>query len=167
MRSPGTFPGPTNQALGSKRGKFPDKMKPDIRKAVAVIRNSTALDDVAIYNALVADGVERQSAARLVVFLPMVYGRLLFANSGARFSSEYRTALTDGTVSPVKLLVNEPLWNEAMEFAKAEIEDGLSRQDVLAIAGRSAELHAVNQLLEHGSKLEEVRLVAPIIRWMC
>jgi hypothetical protein len=142
-------------------------MKPDIRKAVAVIRNSTALDDVAIYNALVADGVERQSAARLVVFLPMVYCRLLLADSGARFSSEYRTALTDGTVSPVKLLVNEPLWNEAMEFAKAEIEDGLSRQDVLAIAGRSAELHAVNQLLEHGSKLEEVRLVAPIIRWMC
>jgi hypothetical protein len=72
-----------------------------------------------------ADGVEPQSAARL-----------LLANSGARFSNKYRSTLPDGTMSPVKLLVNEPLWNEAMEFAKAEIEGGVSRQDVLAIAGR-------------------------------
>jgi hypothetical protein len=70
---------------------------------------------------LVANRVERQSAARLVVFLPMVYCRLLLANSGARFSHEYRTILPDATISGLKLLVNGPLWNEAMQFAKAEI----------------------------------------------
>lgn len=140
-------------------------MNPDIRKAVDVIRSSTALDDAAIYKVLIADGVERESAARLVVFLPMVYCRLLLANSGAIFSNKYRSTLPDGTVSLVKLLVNEPLWNEAMEFAKAEIEGGVSGQDVLAIAGRSAEFHAANQLLERGSKLENLGFDAPTIRW--
>src|SRR5580693_5438359 len=106
-------------------------MNPDIRKAVTVIRSSTALDDVAIYKVLVAGGVEPRSAARLVVFLPMVYCRLLLANSGARFSNKYRSTLPDGTMSPVKLLGGEPLWNEALEFAKAEIEGGVSGQDVL------------------------------------
>jgi hypothetical protein len=90
-------------------------MNPDIRKAVGVIRNSTALDDVAIYGMLVANGVERQSAARLVVFLLMVYCRLLLANSGARFSHEYRTILPDATISGLKLLV-KPLWLKTGTF---------------------------------------------------
>jgi hypothetical protein len=140
-------------------------MNADIRKAVAVIRDSPTLDDVAIYKMLVADGVERKSAAQLVVFLPMVYCRLLLANSGARFSNKYRNTLSDGSMSPVKLLVTEPLWNEAMQFAKAEIEGGISGQDVLAIAGRSAEFHAANQLLERGSKLENIGFDAPTVRW--
>jgi hypothetical protein len=141
-------------------------MNSDIRKAVAVFRNSKALDDVAIYKVLVADGVERQSAARLVAFLPMVYCRLLLASSGARFSNKYRSMLPDGTMSPVKLLANEPLWNSAMEFAKAEINGGISAEDVLSIAGRAAEFHAANQLLKRGSKLENLGFDAPTIRWI-
>jgi hypothetical protein len=68
-------------------------------------------------------------------------------------------------MSPVKLLGGEPLWNEALEFAKAEIEGGVSGQDVLTIAGRSAEFHAANQLLERGSKLENLGFDVPTIRW--
>jgi hypothetical protein len=140
-------------------------MNKDIRKAVAVIRNSPALDDAAIYKMLVAEGVEPQSAGRLVIFLPMVYCRLLLANSGARFSDKYQSALSDGTVSPVQRLTNESLWNESMEFAKAEIKGGLSGQDLLIIAGHSAEFHAANQLLEGGSKLGNIAFDAPVIRW--
>ncbi len=135
-------------------------MNSDTRIAVNVLKHSTSLDDVAICRVLVAKGVERRSASRLVVFLPMVYCRLLLTNSGARFSNKYRSTFPDGTVSPDKLLVDEPLWNDAMEFAKAEIENGVSGQDVLNIAGRSAEFHAANQLLERGSKLENLEFEA-------
>jgi hypothetical protein len=48
-------------------------MNNDIRRAVAIFRESPASKDQDIYKLLVADGVERRSAALLVVFLPMVY----------------------------------------------------------------------------------------------
>ena len=140
-------------------------MNDDIRRAVAIFRESPASNDQDIYKLLVADGVDHQSAALIVVFLPMVYCRLLFANSRARFSDKYRSVLPDGTTSPLKQLANEPIWNEAMEFAEAEIKSGVSGQDVIAIAGHGAEFHATNRLLERGSNLDNVTFDAPIIRW--
>jgi hypothetical protein len=140
-------------------------MNNDIRRAVAILRESPTLKDQDIYKLLVSDGVERQSAALLVVFLPMVYCRLLLANSGARFSDKYRSVLPDGTMSPLKRLASEPIWNEAMEFAEAEIKSGVIGEDVIAIAGHGAEFHATNRLLERGSKLDNVTFDAPAIRW--
>jgi hypothetical protein len=140
-------------------------MSSDIHAALAAIRSSPALDDLAIYKMRVAEGLERQLASRLVIFLPMVYCRLLLADSGARFSDEYRIALADGTTSAVQRLADEPLWNDSMEFAKAEIEGGLSGHDLLAIASHSAEFHALNQLIAHGSKLGNIAFDAPTIRW--
>ena len=70
-----------------------------IAQAVALLRSRTNLGDVAIYQELAGDGVERLTAARLVEFLPMVYCRLIFLKSGLRFPETYRRALSDGTYS--------------------------------------------------------------------
>jgi hypothetical protein len=140
-------------------------MNDDIRRVLTVLRNSPDLDDSEVYRQLVADGVEGQAASRLVLFLPMIYCRLLLAGSGARFSDTFRSRLSDGTLSLEGRLIDEQSWNEAMEFAQAEIASGVSGTDLLVVAGRSAEFDAANQLLNHGSKLEDLRFVAPTIRW--
>jgi len=134
-------------------------------RAVAIIRKSSALDDLAVFNALVAEGLEAPIASRLVIFLPMVYARILFEREGVRFSDKFQSVLPDERVSALTKFSDEPLWVESMEFARAEIASGVSSQDLLAIAGRSVEFDAANQLLNRGSKLSGITFVAPLIRW--
>jgi len=108
--------------------------------------------------------MERQRAARLVVFLPSVYCRIMLRKSGAQFSASFRRLLAEG-ISPEKPLSSEPVWDEAMLFANREIERGISSQDILLIAARSAEFDAANQLLNQGSKLEDISFTALVLNF--
>jgi hypothetical protein len=137
-------------------------MNENISRAVSMFRSSPKLDDVAIHRALAASGIEQQLAARLVEFLPIVYSRLLLADSGAQFSDEFRRP--NGSYKN-GLLSSEPLWDAAMAFARAERERGVPAKDLFAVAARSAEFDAANQLLNKGSKLENIRFTAVLFPW--
>jgi hypothetical protein len=134
-----------------------------IGHAIAFMREQKG--EVQICRDLSAVGVDASTAARLVEFLPLVYFRVLMANSGVRFSGAYRRVRPDGTKSPPILFSSEPLWNQVMEFAEAEVRRGAHRQQLLVIAGRSAECEAVNKLLNQGSKLADVGLTEPLLPW--
>jgi hypothetical protein len=135
-----------------------------ISKAVATLRSSPNLSDEDVYHALLHEGVDRQLAARLVELLPIAYCRLILADSGVRFSGTFRRILPDGTLQE-RTFSSELVWNEATEFARAEVARGVSGKDLLNIGGRSAEMHAVNLLLEKGSKLQNIGLTAPVLKW--
>jgi hypothetical protein len=136
----------------------------DIIKAVAIFRISADRTEEDIYQELVNEGVEAQRAARLVEFLPLVYCRLVLRNSGARFSNTFQRKQASGTFKELPLS-SDPVWSEAMAFAHAEAQNGISARDLLAVAARSAEFDAANQLLNKGSKLENITFAAPILSW--
>jgi len=135
-----------------------------ISKAVTILRELPSAEDHELYRVLVEADIEPQVAARLVEFLPMAYSRLILAASGARFSNFFRRVLSDGT-SEECLLSSEPVWNAAVAFAEAELEQGVSGEDLLAVGARSAEFHAANRLLQAGSKLENLAFEAPVLTW--
>jgi hypothetical protein len=139
-------------------------MNEDIASAVSVFRASPDLGDHAVYLALVAGGMDRQRAARLVEFLPMVYCRLLLRNSGARFPNTFCRMQPDGA-SMEQLLSSEPVWIAAMAFARAELEHGVSSQDLMAVAARSSEFDAANRLLNKGSMLKDITFASPVLTW--
>jgi hypothetical protein len=114
---------------------------------------------------LIAEGLTVPFAARLVQFLPMVYCRLMLEPSGVLFSGSFRLRLANGQITPERPLVSEPIWNEVLAFAKREIDGGISAKDILAIAARSAEFDAVNQLLNKGAKLENLSLTSVVFTW--
>ena len=87
-------------------------------------------------------GVKRELAARLVEFLPMAYCRVLLAGSGVQFSDSVRHA--SQTNHPAR----EPNMAAAYEFARTEVARGIDRAELLAVAGRSAEFHALKQLAQ-------------------
>lgn len=126
-----------------------------ISKAVAIFRAQRSAADDELYQSLVRAGIEGQVAARLVEFLPMAYCRLILAASGARFPNVFRRVLENGTFEE-RPLSSEPVWNAAVVFAEGESERGVPAEDLLAIAARSAEFHAANQLLQGGAKLENL-----------
>lgn len=136
-----------------------------ISRAVAVLRESPDCSDEEVFCKLVRTGVERQQAARLVEFLPMAYCRLIFGKAGTRFSSTFQRRTANGELSSERPLSSEPLWEEVVSFAKAEARRGAAERDLLAVAGRSAEFDGVNQLLNRGSKLEDLVLTTALLKW--
>ena len=68
-------------------------------------------------------------------------------------------------MSKERPLKSEPVWNAALAFARTESEQGISVQDFLVVAGRSAEFQAANQLLNKGSKLENLVFIPYLLPW--
>jgi hypothetical protein len=136
-----------------------------IAKAVATLRGSPSSTDGEIHRLLVADGIRPAIAARLVEFLPMAYCRLLLEHLGARFSRTFRRRLEDGEISAERYLSSEPVWNAVVAFARNEADRGVKAKDLVAVAGRSAEFDAANQLLNKGSKLENVAFAPTLLTW--
>jgi hypothetical protein len=143
---------------------FGVSMNEQISRAVSLFRSSRTLGDEAIYQKLVAEGVESRLAARLVEFLPIAYGRFLLERSGPRFSEYFQRRLLSGP-SEELLLSSEPVWNAAVAFARTEAIQGVLAQDFLAVAGRSAEFQAANQLLNQGSKLQDLVFTPYVLLW--
>jgi hypothetical protein len=104
-------------------------------------------------------------AFRLVEFLPLAYCRLVLSDSGIGFCDCFQRKLADGSLSPEQQLDSEPLWVELVSFARAEKRSGVTGDALLAIAGRSSEFHAVNQLANHGSRLKDIVLTPPVFQW--
>jgi hypothetical protein len=136
-----------------------------ISTAVAAMRRFPSLGDVKLYRMLVADGLKAALAARLVEFLPMAYCRLLLKDSGVRFPNTFQRRQARGKSSSERLLSSEPVWNAVIAFARDEAARGISPDDLLAVAGRSAEFQAVNQLLNNGSQLRNIALTPTVLMW--
>jgi hypothetical protein len=99
------------------------------------------------------NGIEPGLAVRFVEFVPLAYGRLLLAPSGAQFSSVFQRRLPNSAISEPRPLSSEPIWDAVLSFAQAEIAKGISVEDFLAVAARSAEFQGANELLKSGSKI--------------
>ena len=134
-----------------------------ISKAVEIFRALRSAEDDELHRNLVQAGMEDQIATRLIEFLPMAYCRLILAASGARFPNVFRRVLDDGTFEE-RPLSSEPIWNAAVVFAERESERGVAAEDLLAVAARSAEFHAANQLLQRGAKLENLAFEPTVLK---
>jgi hypothetical protein len=77
----------------------------------------------------------------------------------------FRRRQYDGSLSHEQTLASEALWAEIVSFARAEQAGGVAGKDLLAVASHSAEFHALNQLLNRGSKLENIALSTVVLMW--
>lgn len=139
-------------------------MDDDICKALLIFRTSAKLGDEELFRTLVNQGMKKKLAARLVEFLPIAYCRLILRSTGARFSNAFRRVQPNGETQQ-QLLSSDPIWRGIVRFADAEVDRGVQGKDLLLVAARSAEFHAANQLLNDGSKLENIAFASPVLMW--
>jgi len=130
--------------------------------AVELFRTSPQFDDMEMFSALLARGISRRLAARLIEFVPMAYCQVVLGKLGIRFSESFRRG---GTQSRSRPLSSEPVWRAACSLAASEASQGIGQQEMLLVAGRSAEFQAVNNLLKQGSKAAEITLTVPVLLW--
>jgi len=140
-------------------------MKAVISEAVAILREFPNASDEEILHKLLAAGVERVVASRLVEFLPAAYSRLILSDSGVMFCDGFKRKMADGSLSAERPLDSEPLWAETVSFTRSEKHSGVSGDALLVVAGRSAEFDAVNQLANRGAKLKDIVLTPTVFQW--
>jgi hypothetical protein len=137
--------------------------KESISQAVQLLCQYREDGDDEIIERLVQGGIERPYATRLVLFLPLIYSRLILRKLGIQFSMTYRTRL-DAHSSREKLLASEPVWTEVEEYASDHVGD-LSRDERLWVAGRSPEFKVVNAALNTGADAANFVLPPPVFWW--
>lgn len=135
-----------------------------IRRAVAMFRKLANSDDGQVCSALIESGVQPEIAEKLVMFLPIAYGRVVLKKIGIRFSDSFKHPLNDGTLVE-HAFADEPIWRAIVECACDEVSRGISGEHLLSVAARSAEFDAVNQLLNAGSTPANIVLTPPVILW--
>jgi hypothetical protein len=128
-----------------------------VSQAVAMMKAQSGQEDHTVIEALVASGIDSNDAEWLVALLPVAFTRVLFKSGGPSFADTYQCMREDGSVSGEHRLSDEPIFVHALAIA-----DTADRETMLAVAGRSAELNAINKALHAGSKLENLVLSPPI-----
>jgi hypothetical protein len=137
-------------------------MREIIAKAVKIYRTAR-MDDDEVYKRLVADGVDRNIAGRLVEFLPLAYGRIFFTDSGAKFSESYLRVDKHGHLLPDEQpLASVPIWNEIIAFAQSEIDNGTDKVDLFFVAFNSSEFQAIVDCLKKGEKPSDLVFSPPM-----
>ncbi len=136
-------------------------MHETITTAVQILRKYPEAEDADIYERLLAAGINKHTAARLLEFLPLAYGRTMIGRSGARLCQTYHRMDEHGHLIE-RPLEAQPLWHEVVAYAHADTHRGISRQEFLAIALRSAEVRALNKALNDGLKATDVVFTQPV-----
>jgi hypothetical protein len=127
-----------------------------VRKSIPIIGTTgKTMHDPELIQLLVSEGVPEQEAIEIVLFLPVAFARILVPE--IRWQNYYVECYGDNK----KI---ERLYQENPRYLIFESETHRffnSRPDselLLNVAGRSAELKAVNKLLLDGSKIEDIEM---------
>lgn len=132
-----------------------------IHRTAILFTQHTHADDEELMSIMCTDGVEKKYAKYLVAFIPLAFVRVLLDTQGPTFQPTYQhhNSVT-GTYASIPLR-EQPVYQAAYDVATIWMHQGVDRQSFFAVAGRSAELQALNKLLQQGSELKNIECAEP------
>ncbi|HUT92848.1 MAG TPA: DUF6348 family protein [Thermoguttaceae bacterium] len=124
---------------------------------IQTFREHPSLETDEITDVLVGRNIDRRQAEMLVALVPVAYGRTVLQRAKVSFTDRFVLVNSETHEERRSRLSAEPVFKIAMLFAHDEITSrGVGRDAMLAVAGRSPELDAINQALHAGSRLEDM-----------
>lgn len=165
---------PKNFILDNKnRNNFSERLieiqlKNFVATAVELFRKHQDLEELDLLKILVDNGIPIDISRRLIEFMPTAYGRVFLGNSDVNFTEYYeRIDVESGKAKVIekRKLTDNPIYVEAFKFAQEEVNYDYDKDDFWAIAGRSAEMQAINNLLNQGSNLEDITFTPLGLTW--
>jgi hypothetical protein len=136
-------------------------MTESVKKTAMLMEELPDADEGEIIARLMATSIAESVAHELVTFVPMAFGRFAFRDSGVTFSRLFALH-RNGRIVARQPLSGEPVYNSAWAVAREFFENS-DGHTYLAIAGRSAEVRAINGLFEKGSRAENIVLSDPLV----
>lgn len=140
---------------------IPGNFRQLTKKAIELIgRDSKNMGNEELFDYLVSKGIPDFEAGELIVFLPTAFTRKMLPD--LKWLPNYYDVHTDKR--NIKRKYNKNVRYQIMEKETEEYWNSFPNNEyILNIAGRSAEFHAINKLLNNGGKLENVRLTASYV----
>ena len=124
-----------------------------------IIAPRTEFTEDAVYAAMGDAGVPGPVADRAYKFAQIASGRQLLSGMGISFSPDYTCLNADGDAIESGRLVEQPYFAAAAAVAGRYVgTPGFERLALMA-----AEVHTVNELLNKGSKPENLATSAPVL----
>lgn len=135
---------------------LPDNYRELIKKAIELIgRDSKTMENEQLHEYLISHGITDFEAGEFIVFLPTAFCRKLLPELD--WPLNYIDYYSDK--NKIKRRYGDNKRYRVMEEEIEKYWSGTPHNEwILNIAGRSAEFNAINQLLNDGGKLVDVRL---------
>ena len=150
------------------RNSFSDTMvdlqlKNLVATSVELFRKYSDLEDFELVEKFVENGIPLNTARRLIEFTPIAYGQVLLQGMGAELADIYERIDENNKYIERAKLVDVPFYVEACRLAQQEIAFDYDKDKFYAVAGRSAEVNVVNEMLSKGSEIGNLVFYAFII----
>lgn len=137
-----------------------DEALSQVQMLVEVAATGTT-DDYAMVDALVARGVQRQTAMRLVALVPTAFAGRVLTGAGVTVSPIIEFAGNGGKAPASRRLDEFAEYRAAIYLSQSLRENSGFR----ALATHSAEFQAASQLMAQGSNPRNIRLTPGLTPW--
>ena len=135
---------------------------PLLAALVSLAGERPELEDWDLAQALAARGFDTRAAERMVVFAPVAFGRYLLRDMGIKFDPTFEVRGDRVRTAAPLPLDQMPEYVAAVRAAPIVAS---SSPGFRALALRSAEVNAVNNLLIKGSQPANLQLIPMLITW--
>ena len=127
-----------------------------------IIEKLGAASDEEILTALCAQ-MQKSDAIEIFIFLPIAFCRLLLPNID--FLDEYYEDNRDDNGQKLRKFSETESYLVVLDSSSRYFLSQPTSENILKIAGRSGEFHAINNLLNKGNKLENLRMTRMCLIW--
>lgn len=137
----------------------------DVSRAVARMIEMPGRPDAEISQWLAKDGADPTEALALLAYLPLAFGRKALQELPIKFAQTATVQRGEEDEGTEIRLEDDAIFAQADQLARRALEQGTMTQDqFLAVASRSAEVHAVNNAMTQGAEAKDLVVSSPQIR---
>ncbi|ASZ09871.1 hypothetical protein KTO58_26575 [Chitinophaga pendula] len=135
----------------------------DVEKAICLLSNGDGSNsNEEVLTLFIDNGIKRREAGEILLFLPIVFVRLLLPQFD--WPDSFYEPITGQQNEYVTKRYDEvPSFRIISQVANAYFENKPEKDTILKIAGRSAEFHSINNLLLKGLKLDEIKVTLSVV----
>ena len=128
-----------------------------LTELIEIFHKNRQADNPALAEILITDGVDEEIVWKIILFMPIAFNRVMLAPKGINFPSTY-IILSDETTQIEKNFTEEEIFKQSILLAQSKTGN-MNGDKWLSVAGRSAEFHAINDMLKSGgSQLKDIKL---------
>ena len=125
-------------------------------ESLQIIKRSPDIDDGQLSLVLIDSGIPKELVNFFLAFIPMAFTRIIFSNLNVNFTKEYIIHHKSG-VEECGVLTENEHFLKVWDCCAKIISEGVDRDAIINLAGRSSEFKIINEFLLKGVDVGEVK----------
>lgn len=119
----------------------------------------------ALETAMHATKMPKRHAERILEFMPIAFGRVLMKDSGVEFQSSYERRKPGSTKGKEFSFAKNDTYKASLAYGQRQQQSSSGLPRINAVAVRSPEIKAIEEMVNSGVKPENIVLSNPVFGW--